>query len=44
MPPVDDVTVSRAVSRDGTEIGYFTTGDGPPLVLVHGTLGDRLPA
>jgi pimeloyl-ACP methyl ester carboxylesterase len=41
MTPADDVTVSRAVSRDGTEIGYFTTGDGPPLVLVHGTLGDH---
>jgi pimeloyl-ACP methyl ester carboxylesterase len=41
MTTVDDATVSRAVSRDGTEVGYFTTGHGPPLVLVHGGLGDH---
>ena len=34
-------TPNKAVSRDGTEIGYFTSGDGPPLVLVHGGLGDH---
>jgi pimeloyl-ACP methyl ester carboxylesterase len=34
-------TLSHAVSGDGTEIGYFTTGGGPPLVLVHGLLGDH---
>ena len=27
------------VSRDGTEIACWTTGDGPPLLLVHGTTG-----
>jgi pimeloyl-ACP methyl ester carboxylesterase len=32
---------ARAVSRDGTTIGYFTTGGGPPLLLVHGSLGDH---
>jgi len=36
-----DGKVSTAVSRDGTEIGYFTGGEGPPLVLVHGVLGDH---
>ncbi len=36
-----EATVTRVVSRDGTEIGYFTTGTGPPLVLVHGGLGDH---
>ena len=34
-------TPSTTVSRDGTEIGYFSSGDGPPLVLVHGGLGDH---
>jgi pimeloyl-ACP methyl ester carboxylesterase len=33
---------SRLVrSRDGTEIAVFTTGDGPPLVLVHGAAADH---
>ena len=34
-------TPNTTVSRDGTEIGYFTSGDGPPLLLVHGGLGDH---
>jgi pimeloyl-ACP methyl ester carboxylesterase len=29
------------VSRDGTTIGWFSSGDGPPLLLVHGGLGDH---
>lgn len=33
--------MARAISRDGTEIGYFTSGEGPPLVLVHGGVGDH---
>jgi pimeloyl-ACP methyl ester carboxylesterase len=28
-------------SRDGTRIGYRRSGDGPPLVLVHGTAADH---
>jgi pimeloyl-ACP methyl ester carboxylesterase len=28
-------------SMDGTEIAVFTTGDGPPLVLVHGASADH---
>ena len=32
-------TATRVVSRDGTEIAYWTSGDGPPLLLVHGTGG-----
>jgi pimeloyl-ACP methyl ester carboxylesterase len=34
-------TINRAISEDGTEIGYFTSGEGPPLLLVHGGLGDH---
>ena len=41
MTRTDEVTLSHTTSRDGTEIGYFTTGEGPPLVLVHGGLGDH---
>jgi pimeloyl-ACP methyl ester carboxylesterase len=37
----DQPTLTRVTSRDGTEIGYWTTGQGPPLVLVHGALGDH---
>jgi pimeloyl-ACP methyl ester carboxylesterase len=32
---------TTVVSRDGTEIAYWTSGDGPPLVLVHGTPADH---
>ncbi|MGH3361378.1 MAG: alpha/beta fold hydrolase [Nocardioides sp.] len=28
-------------SRDGTEIAYWTSGNGPPLVLVHGAPADH---
>ena len=31
----------HAVSADGTPIAWFSSGDGPPLVLVHGVLGDH---
>ena len=36
-----EATMTRAVSRDGTEIAYWTSGEGPPLVLVHGTTADH---
>jgi pimeloyl-ACP methyl ester carboxylesterase len=32
---------TSVVSRDGTAIAYWTSGDGPPLVLVHGTPADH---
>jgi pimeloyl-ACP methyl ester carboxylesterase len=32
---------SQVPSRDGTEIAYWTSGDGRPLVLVHGTPADH---
>jgi hypothetical protein len=36
MSTGDESPVSRARSGDGTEIAYWTSGDGPPLVVVHG--------
>ena len=41
MTNAQATTPNTTVSRDGTEIGYFSSGDGPPLVLVHGGLGDH---
>ena len=32
-------TMTRVTSRDGTAIAYWTSGVGPPLLLVHGTSG-----
>jgi pimeloyl-ACP methyl ester carboxylesterase len=32
---------STTGSHDGTRIAWFSSGDGPPLVLVHGVLGDH---
>jgi len=34
-------TLAQAISADGTAIGYWISGEGPPLVLVHGLLGDH---
>lgn len=34
-------TMTSVPSRDGTRIACFASGDGPPLVLVHGVLGDH---
>jgi pimeloyl-ACP methyl ester carboxylesterase len=33
--------MARVASRDGTEIGWWTSGRGPPLVLVHGSMCDH---
>jgi pimeloyl-ACP methyl ester carboxylesterase len=33
--------LEKVVSADGTTIGCFRSGDGPPLVLVHGTTADH---
>lgn len=41
MTSADESTVTRVVSRDATEIAYWTSGNGPPLVLVHGTPADH---
>jgi pimeloyl-ACP methyl ester carboxylesterase len=33
--------IHRVISTDGTQIAYYTSGEGPPLLLVHGLLGDH---
>jgi len=37
----DQAAITRVMSRDGTAIAYWTSGEGPPLVLVHGTTADH---
>ena len=37
----DPTSFAEVVSPDGTRIGYVTSGEGPPLVLVHGAIGDH---
>ena len=35
------VSQETATSKDGTPIAYWRSGEGPPLVLVHGTAADH---
>ncbi len=37
----DTHTIAHTTSRDGTWIAWFTSGDGPPLLLIHGSAGDH---
>jgi pimeloyl-ACP methyl ester carboxylesterase len=32
---------ARATSADGTQIAYWSSGSGPPLVVVHGAIADH---
>jgi pimeloyl-ACP methyl ester carboxylesterase len=41
MTTTDQVAPTRVTSPDGTAIGWWTTGEGPPLVLVHGGTADH---
>jgi pimeloyl-ACP methyl ester carboxylesterase len=41
MTRTDAPSLLRVVSRDGTEIACWTSGQGPPLVVVHGTPADH---
>lgn len=34
-------TATTVVSADATKIAYWTSGEGPPLVLVHGAMSDH---
>jgi pimeloyl-ACP methyl ester carboxylesterase len=38
---IDEQPTAMVTSRDGTEIATWTTGDGSPLVVVHGTPADH---
>jgi pimeloyl-ACP methyl ester carboxylesterase len=37
----DPPTMTRVVSGDGTAIAVWSSGDGPPLVVVHGAAADH---
>ena len=37
----DTQSLEQVVSRDGTPIAVWTSGEGPPLVLVHGAAADH---
>jgi hypothetical protein len=39
--PVRAEIKSSVASRDGTEIAYWTSGGGAPLVLAHGAPADH---
>jgi pimeloyl-ACP methyl ester carboxylesterase len=41
MTGTAEATMTRVESRDGTEIAVWTSGQGPPLVLVHGAVADH---
>lgn len=41
MTATEQRTAKQVTSRDGTPIAYWTSGDGPALVLVHGATADH---
>jgi len=41
LGPGDADQPRHVVSRDGAPIAVFSSGDGPPLILVHGTTADH---
>ena len=41
MTTTEQLRRARTTSRDGTEIGYVSSGHGPPLLLIHGGVGDH---
>lgn len=36
----DDATLSVAALPNGVQLAYQTAGDGPPLIFIHGAMGD----
>lgn len=41
MAGTAEATMTRVESRDGTDIAVWSSGQGPPLVLVHGAVADH---
>jgi pimeloyl-ACP methyl ester carboxylesterase len=41
MEATDTAAVTRVASSDGTDIAFWTSGHGEPLVLVHGAAADH---
>ncbi len=41
MSAVPTTVADHVVSPDGTRIGFWSTGDGPPVVMVHGAMADH---
>jgi pimeloyl-ACP methyl ester carboxylesterase len=39
--PTHTEIMTRLASRDATEMAYWPSGSGPPIVLVHGAPADR---
>ena len=37
----DTVNLKKVTSKDGTTIGFWKSGSGPPLLLIHGTTADH---
>jgi len=37
----EEHSMEKIISRDGTEISFLRRGNGPPLLLVHGTIADH---
>src|SRR4029450_3365696 len=37
----DEATMTRGTSRDATQIPYWASGEGPPLMVVHGATADH---
>jgi pimeloyl-ACP methyl ester carboxylesterase len=38
---IEAAASGRVISADGTPVAWFRSGDGPPLVLIHGTTADH---
>jgi pimeloyl-ACP methyl ester carboxylesterase len=38
---METMKINKVRSKDGTEIAYWRSGSGPPLVLIHGTTADH---
>lgn len=37
----DTLNMQKVTSKDGTTIGFWKSGSGPPLLLIHGTTAER---